>query len=104
VVQAVIAARNSAEGIENPLGVTAIFSYTLRVRAPAASFAFAEQTLRYPGATRQCEAFRLAERAYGGFSPSMKRHLNTLAGAFEKGSLSFDPDVVLKTGVRLVRQ
>jgi Protein of unknown function (DUF2924) len=49
-------------------------------------------------------ANKLQERAYGGFSPSMKRRLNTLAGEFEKGSLSFDPGVVLKTGARLVRQ
>ena len=34
----------------------------------------------------------------------MNRRLNTLAGEFEKGSLSFDPGVVLKTGARLVRQ
>jgi Protein of unknown function (DUF2924) len=44
------------------------------------------------------------ERAYGGPSPSMSRRLNTLAGEFEKGSLSFDPGIVLKTGARLVRQ
>jgi Protein of unknown function (DUF2924) len=49
-------------------------------------------------------ANKLQERAYGGPSPSMKRRLNTLAGEFEKGSSSFDPGVVLKTGARLVRQ
>jgi hypothetical protein len=49
-------------------------------------------------------ANKLQERAYGGPNPSMKRHLNTLAGELEKGSLSFDPGVVLKTGARLVRQ
>jgi hypothetical protein len=43
-------------------------------------------------------------RAYGGPSPSMNRRLNTLAGEFEKGSLSFDPGIVLKMGARLVRQ
>ena len=49
-------------------------------------------------------ANKLQERAYGGPSPSTKRRLNTLAGEVEKGSLSFDPGVVLKTGARLVRQ
>ena len=49
-------------------------------------------------------ANKLQERAYGGPSASMKRHLNTLAGEFEKGSLCLDPGVVLKTGARLVRQ
>jgi hypothetical protein len=39
---------------------------------------------------------KLQERAYGGPSPSMKRRLNTLVGAFENGSLSFNPGVVLK--------
>jgi hypothetical protein len=37
---------------------------------------------------------KLQERAYGGPSPSMKRRLNTLVGAFE--TLSFNPGVVLK--------
>jgi hypothetical protein len=49
-------------------------------------------------------ANKMQERAYGGPSPSMNRRLNTLVGEFEKGSLSFDPGVVLKTGARLVRQ
>jgi hypothetical protein len=49
-------------------------------------------------------ANKLQERAHGGPSLAMKRHLNTLAGEFEKGRLSFDPGVVLKTGARLVRQ
>jgi hypothetical protein len=46
----------------------------------------------------------MQERAYGGPSPSMNRRLNTLAGEFEKGRLSFDPGVVRKAGARLVRQ
>ncbi|HWN51205.1 MAG TPA: DUF2924 domain-containing protein [Xanthobacteraceae bacterium] len=46
----------------------------------------------------------MQEHAYGGPSVAMKRRLTTLAGEFEKGRLSFDPRVVLKTGVRLVRQ
>jgi hypothetical protein len=45
----------------------------------------------------------MQERAYGG-PLALKRRLNTLAGEFEKGSLSFDPGVVLKAGARLVRQ
>jgi DUF2924 family protein len=49
-------------------------------------------------------ANKLQERAYGGPSLAMKRHLNTLAGEFEKGRLSLDPGVVLKSGARLVRQ
>jgi hypothetical protein len=46
----------------------------------------------------------MQERAYCGPSRSVRRCLNTLAGAFEKGSVSFDPGVGLKTGARLVRQ
>jgi hypothetical protein len=49
-------------------------------------------------------ANQIQEHAYGGPSPSLKRRLNTLAGEVEKGNLSFDPGVVLKTGARLVRQ
>jgi hypothetical protein len=49
-------------------------------------------------------ANQIQERAYGGPSRSLKRHLHTLAGEVEKGSLSLDPGVVLKTGARLVRQ
>ena len=49
-------------------------------------------------------ANKMQERAYGGPSLAMKRHLNTLAEGFEKGRLSFDPGVVLKSGARLVHQ
>jgi hypothetical protein len=49
-------------------------------------------------------ANKLQERAYGRPSLAMNRRLNTLAGEFEKGSSSFNPGVVLKTGARLVRQ
>jgi hypothetical protein len=49
-------------------------------------------------------ANQIQERAHGGPSRSLKRNLHTLAGEFEKGSLSLDPGVVLKTGARLVRQ
>jgi hypothetical protein len=34
----------------------------------------------------------------------MKRRLNTLAGEFEKGRLSFDLGVILKSGAKLVRE
>ena len=34
---------------------------------------------------------------------ALQRRLQTLAGEFEKGALSFDPGVVLKTGANLVR-
>jgi hypothetical protein len=49
-------------------------------------------------------ADKLQERNHGGPSLALKRHLNTLAGGFEKDRLSLDPGVVLKTGARLVRQ
>jgi hypothetical protein len=49
-------------------------------------------------------ANNMQERAYGRLRVAMKRRLTTLAGEFEKGRLSFDPGVVLKTGARLVRQ
>ena len=49
-------------------------------------------------------ANKMQERAHGGPSHSLKRRLKTLAGEFEKGSLSLYPGVVLKTGVRLVRE
>jgi Protein of unknown function (DUF2924) len=49
-------------------------------------------------------ANKIQEHAHGGPSASLKRRLNTLAGEVEKGRLSFDPGVVLKTGARLVRQ
>jgi hypothetical protein len=46
----------------------------------------------------------MQECAYGGPSLAMTRRLNTLAGGFEKGRLSFDPGVVLKSGAKLVRE
>jgi hypothetical protein len=49
-------------------------------------------------------ANQIQEHAYGGPSRSLKRRLHTLAGEFEKGSLSLHPGVVLKTGAKLVRQ
>jgi hypothetical protein len=49
-------------------------------------------------------ANQMQERAYGRPSLAMERRLNTLAGEFEKGRLSFDPGVVLKSGAKLVRE
>jgi hypothetical protein len=34
----------------------------------------------------------------------LQRRLQTLAGELEKGAVSFDPGIVLKTGATLVRQ
>ena len=49
-------------------------------------------------------AHQLQERAHGGANAALRRRLQTLAGASEKGARSFDPGVVLKTGTTLVRQ
>ena len=49
-------------------------------------------------------ANELQEHAQGGPSLILRRRLQTLAGDFEKGALSFDPGSVLKTGATLVRQ
>jgi DUF2924 family protein len=49
-------------------------------------------------------ADKLQERAHGGPSRALQRRLQILAGEFEKGALSFDPGIVLKTGATLVRQ
>ena len=49
-------------------------------------------------------ANKMQECAYGGPSLAMTRRLNTLVGGFEKGRLSFDPGVVLKSGAKLVRE
>jgi hypothetical protein len=49
-------------------------------------------------------ADKLQERAYGGQSRALQRRLQILAGEFEKGARSFDPGIVMKTGVTLVRQ
>ena len=49
-------------------------------------------------------ANKMQERAHGGPSLALRRRLQTLAGEFEKGVLSFDPGTVLKTGATLVRQ
>jgi hypothetical protein len=49
-------------------------------------------------------ADELQQRAHGGPSRALQRRLQILAGEFEKGALSFDPGIVLKTGATLVRQ
>ena len=49
-------------------------------------------------------ADKLQQRAHGGPSRALQRRLRTLAAEFEKGARSFDPDIVVKTGVSLVRQ
>jgi hypothetical protein len=49
-------------------------------------------------------ADKLQERAHGGPSRALQRRLQILAGEFEKGALSRDPGIVLKTGATLVRQ
>ena len=49
-------------------------------------------------------ADKLQQRAHDGPSRALRRRLQILAGEFEKGARSFDPDIVLKTGATLVRQ
>jgi len=49
-------------------------------------------------------AHHLQEHAYGGPSVALRRRLQTLAGASERGVRSFDPGTVPKTGTTLVRQ
>ena len=49
-------------------------------------------------------ADKLQQRAAGGPSRALQRRLQMLAGEFEKGALSFDAGMMLKTGTRLVRQ
>src|SRR5690242_3594087 len=47
---------------------------------------------------------QLQERAAGGASRALRHRLQTLAGAFEKRSRSFDPGIAPKTGTTLVRE
>jgi hypothetical protein len=49
-------------------------------------------------------ADKLQQRARGGPSRALQRRLQILAAEFEKGTRSFDPGIVLKTGATLVRQ
>ena len=49
-------------------------------------------------------ANQLQEQTHGGASRVLRRRLQTLAGEFEKGSVSFDPGVVPKIGTTLARE
>ena len=49
-------------------------------------------------------AYELQEHAHGGPSLALRRRLQSLAGASEKGTMAVDPGLVLKAGTTLVRQ
>ena len=49
-------------------------------------------------------ANQLQEQSYGGVSRALRRRLQSLAGALEKGTMAVDPGLVLKAGTTLVRQ
>jgi hypothetical protein len=49
-------------------------------------------------------AHQLQERSYGGVSRALRRRLQSLAGASERGTMAVDPGLVLKAGTTLVRQ
>ena len=49
-------------------------------------------------------AYELQQRVHGRPSPALRRRLQSLAGASEKGMMAVDPSVVLKAGTTLVRQ
>ena len=49
-------------------------------------------------------AYELQQRAHGGPGLALRRRLQSLAGASEKGTLAVDPGIVLKAGTTLVRQ
>jgi hypothetical protein len=49
-------------------------------------------------------ANQLQEQSYGGVSRMLRRRLQALAGASDKGTIAVDPGLVLKTGTTLVRQ
>jgi hypothetical protein len=49
-------------------------------------------------------ANQLQEQSYGGVSRALRRRLQSLAGASEKGAMAVDPGLVLKAGTTLVRQ
>jgi hypothetical protein len=48
-------------------------------------------------------ANQLQERGYGGVSRALRRRLQSLTGASEKGMMAVDPGLVLKAGTTLVR-
>jgi hypothetical protein len=49
-------------------------------------------------------AHQLQEQSYGGMSRALRRRLQSLAGASEKGTMAVDPGLVLKAGTTLVRE
>jgi hypothetical protein len=49
-------------------------------------------------------ANQLQERSYGGMSRALRRRLQSLTGALQKGTMAVDPGLVLKAGTTLVRQ
>jgi Protein of unknown function (DUF2924) len=49
-------------------------------------------------------ANQLQEQSYGGVSRALRRRLQSLVGASEKGTTAVDPGLVLKAGTTLVRQ
>jgi Protein of unknown function (DUF2924) len=49
-------------------------------------------------------ANQLQEQSYGGVSRALRRRLQSLAGASDKGTMAVDPGLALKTGTTLVRQ
>src|SRR5580700_9094461 len=57
-----------------------------------------------PDCLRASVADKLRQRAHGGPSRALQRHLRILAREFEKGAGSFDAGGVLKSGASLVRR
>jgi hypothetical protein len=49
-------------------------------------------------------ANQLQEQSYGGVSRALRRRLQSLAGASDKGTMLVDPGLLLKAGTTLVRQ
>ena len=49
-------------------------------------------------------AYQLQEHAHGGASAALRRRLQSLAAASEKGDLAVHPGIVLRAGTTLVRQ
>jgi Protein of unknown function (DUF2924) len=49
-------------------------------------------------------ANQLQEESFGGVSRALRRRLQSLVGASEKGTMAVDPGLVLKAGTTLVRQ
>jgi Protein of unknown function (DUF2924) len=49
-------------------------------------------------------AHQLQAQSYGGVSRALRRRLQSLAAASEKGTMTVDPGIVLKAGTTLVRQ